>query len=104
MTPSRSRLLGRMMLVVGVLGAFVSPAPARIRPGLPASRASSSPSASRWARRDEIRADTGGPETAAAAATHEADFSPLNVRALVEPRVRPLVAEELAVNPDELVP
>src|SRR5262245_18871295 len=103
MTPSRSRLLGRMMLVVGVLGAFLSPAPARARPGLPPSRASSSPSPSRWARREEVRADAGGPETAAGAPTHAGDFSPLNVRALVEPRVRHLVAEQLAVSPEELV-
>ena len=69
MTRSRGRLMGGMMLVLGMLGAPFSTAPAAMRPGprpVVARRAS--------------------------------------VRRRVEPQVRRVVAEQLAVNPDELVP
>ena len=63
MTQSRGRLVGGMMLVLGMLGAPFSTAPAAMRPGPRAS-----------------------------------------VRRRVEPAVRRVVAEQLAVSPDELVP
>ena len=78
---SRGRLVGGMMLVLGMLGGIFSTAPAAMRPR--PVRPVNAP----------LRRRAGDQ-----AVLH------VSVRTRVEPEVRHLVAEQLAVSPEELVP
>jgi len=76
MTRSRGRLLGGFMLVLGMLGAPFSTAAVTVRPG---------------------------PRPVHAPLRRRADDD-VSLRTRVEGQVRHVVAEQLAVSPDELVP
>jgi|GEM_PF-297831 len=89
MTRSHGPLLGRMILVLGMIGSLFSPAPTSIR-------ASTRPPRTRNSAHGSPSPHS--PAAAAAALSHT------TVRARIEPRIRHLVADQLAVSPDELVP
>lgn len=99
--------MGRMMLVLGIFGAVFSAAPATIRPGIGPFRAFSfakRPRPVQAASRRRTGDDSGRPASALDREAREAGFLQANVRARVEPRIRHLVAEQLGVSPEELVP
>ena len=108
MTPWRGRVVGRMMLVLGMFCALFSPAPMRASTSSKVSRVTRPASGSRSARvscrRKGARDDSTMPGRALGAGCEAVDLLSPSVRARVEPHVRHLVAEHLGVSPDELVP
>src|SRR5262249_7637018 len=98
----------RVMLVLGMLGAVFSAVPTTFRAGTGPFRASGFARRSRPAqaatRRRDGTADDSGRRSALGRGAREPVFLDANVRRRVEPRVRHLVAEQLGVSPEELVP
>lgn len=100
MKPSYSRVLGWVMLVLGTLSPPLTGGPVRAGAAPHPARPSTAATPSRSARRETAGADVA--RRGLAEASGVAVFSPANVRALLEPRVRAVVAEQLAVHPGEL--